>query len=154
DGCVMEGATSEVSSLAGHLQLDNLIVIYDANNVSLDGPLSQSCSENTHMRYEAYGWEVFEMDGNNLDEGAEVLSKIKIKQTRPRLIIAHTIIGKGSPHKAGTSKVHGSPLGVDEVKASKEALGIPEEPFYIPQAVTDYFRKKISQDIALEDDWK
>lgn len=154
DGCIMEGCTSEVSSLAGHLKLNNIIAIYDANNVSLDGPLNQCCSENTRLRYEAYGWEVFEVDGNDLDALAAVLSHARCHQTCPRLIIARTIIGKGSPHKAGTFKVHGSPLGIDEVKASKEALGIPQEPFYIPQSVTDYFNKKINQDIAAEDDWK
>lgn len=154
DGCIMEGCTSEVSSLAGHLKLDNLIAIYDANNISLDGPLNQCCSENTRMRYEAYGWEVFEVDGNNLEAVAAIFSRTAVKQTRPRLIIAHTIIGKGSPHKAGSSKAHGSPLGVEEVKETKIALGIPEEPFFIPQSVTEFFRKKIPQDTALEDEWK
>lgn len=153
DGCVMEGCTSEVSSLAGHLKLDNIIAIYDSNHVSLDGPLSDSLSENTRMRYEAYGWEVFEVDGNDIDAVAEVFTKARHQQHRPRLIIASTIIGKGSPHKAGTSKAHGAPLGVDEVKATKEALGIPEETFYVPQAVTDFFQKKLSQDTEQENEW-
>ena len=154
DGCVMEGITSEASSLAGHLKLNNLIAIYDANDVSLDGPLSECCSENTKLRYQAYGWEVFEIDGNDLEAIAELFNRIKLNQERPRLVIARTIIGKGSPHKAGTSKVHGSPLGPDEVKATKIALGIPEEPFYIPQAVEDFFEKKLSQDISSEESWK
>jgi transketolase len=154
DGCIMEGCTSEVSSLAGHLKLDNIIVIYDSNHISLDGPLDQSCSENTRMRYEAYGWEVFEVDGNNLDAVAAVLSAARSGQTRPRLVIAHTIIGKGSPHKAGSNKVHGSPLGIEEVQATKVALGIPEEPFYVPQSVTDFFRKKIVMDANSEEEWK
>lgn len=153
DGCVMEGVTSEVSSLAGHLKLDNLIAIYDANQVTLDGPLNESCSENTKLRYQAYGWEVFEVDGNDLDAVHAVISQAQQGQERPRLIIARTIIGKGSPNKAGTFKVHGSPLGPDEVKASKIALGIPEEPFFVPQAVTDFFKKKLSQDVALEEEW-
>lgn len=153
DGCIMEGCTGEVSSLAGHLKIDNLIAIYDSNNISLDGPLNQCCSENTRMRYESYGWEVFEVDGNNLEAVAAIFSRVTIKQTRPRLIIAHTIIGKGSPHKAGSNTAHGSPLGVEEVKETKIVLGIPEEPFYVPQAVTDFFSKKISQDSTLEDDW-
>jgi transketolase len=154
DGCIMEGCTSEASSLAGHLKLDNIIAIYDSNHVSLDGPLDQCCSENTRMRYEAYGWEVFEVDGNDLDAVAAVFSRARFNQTRPRLIIAHTIIGKGSPNKAGSSKVHGSPLGADEVKFTKEALGIPEEPFYVPQAVTDFFQKKLAHDISNEEEWK
>lgn len=154
DGCVMEGVTSEVSSFAGHLKLDNLIVIYDANRVTLDGPLSESCSEDTKMRYQAYGWEVFEVDGNDLDAIHAVLTQVRENQDRPRLIIARTVIGKGAPNKAGTSKVHGSPLGAEEVTATKIALGLPEEPFYIPQAVTDFFKKKLLQDVAQEDEWR
>lgn len=154
DGCIMEGCTSETSSLAGHLKLNNIIAIYDSNNVSLDGPLSDCCSENTKMRYQAYGWEVFEVDGNNIEAVAEVLQQTRLNQERPRLIIARTVIGKGSPHKAGSSKAHGAPLGAEEVKETKKALGIPEEPFFIPQAVEDHFQKKIVQDMAQEEEWK
>lgn len=154
DGCMMEGISSEVSSLAGHLKIDNLIGIYDSNNVSLDGPLPESASENTKMRYQAYGWEVFEVDGNDLDAVADLFTKIRYNQEKPRLIIAKTVIGKGSPNKAGTSKVHGSPLGVEEVKATKAALGLPEEPFFVPQAVTEFFKKKLDKDVELEDEWK
>lgn len=154
DGCIMEGVTSEVSSLAGHLNLDNLIVIYDANNISLDGPLRDSCSEDTKRRYQAYGWEVFEADGNNLDSVYATLTAARSNQTKPRLIIAHTIIGKGSPNKAGTSKVHGSPLGPDEIKATKEALNWPEEPFYVPQTVKDFFKTRLEINIRQEDAWK
>lgn len=153
DGCVMEGITSEVSSLAGHLKLNNLIVIYDSNHVSLDGPLGESCSENTKMRYQAYGWEVLEIDGNDLDAIHSAISKAKEHQQKPVLIIATTVIGKGSPNKAGTSKVHGSPLGEEEVKAVKAILGWPEEPFFIPQTVKDFFSKKLSQDATLQQNW-
>jgi len=154
DGCIMEGITSEASSLAGHLKLDNLIAIYDSNHVTLDGPISESCSENTKMRYQAYGWEVFEVDGNDLDAVADVFTRTRYNQERPRLIIAHTIIGKGSPNKAGTNKAHGSPLGVEEIKATKVALGWPEEPFFVPQTVTDFFKRKQVQDAAHEEEWK
>lgn len=154
DGCIMEGVTSETSSLAGHLKLDNLIAIYDANKVSLDGPLSDSCSEDTKKRYQAYGWEVFEVDGNDIDAVHAVFTQAKQNQERPRLIIARTIIGKGSPNKAGTSKVHGAALGPEEVKATKIALGASEEPFYVPQAVYDFFKKKLAQDAAQEEEWK
>ncbi len=154
DGCVMEGISSEVSSLAGHLKLDNLVAIYDANNVSLDGPLPDCCSEDTKARYRAYGWDVFEIDGNDLDAIHAVFSQVRQHQERPCLIVAHTIIGKGSPHKAGTSKAHGSPLGPDEVKASKEALGIPLEDFYVPQAVLDFFQNKLPKDAQEEEKWK
>lgn len=153
DGCVMEGITSEVSSLAGHLNLNNLIAIYDSNDVSLDGPLQDCCSEDTKKRYQAYGWEVLEVDGNNIDAVYTVLNEARTNQTRPRLIIAHTIIGKGSPNKAGTSKAHGSPLGAEEIKASKEALNWPEEPFYVPQAVKDFFKKKLIEDASLQERW-
>lgn len=154
DGCIMEGVTSEVSSFAGHLKIDNLIAIYDANSVTLDGPLAESCSENTKMRYQAYGWEVFEVDGNDLEAVHQVIDKALKDQTRPRMIIAKTVIGKGSPNKAGTFKVHGAPLGVDEVKATKIALHAPEEPFYVPQAVYDFFKKKLTQDQEAEKKWK
>jgi transketolase len=154
DGCVMEGISSEASSLAGHLKLDNLIALYDANHVSLDGPLSDSCSENTKMRYQSYGWEVFEVDGNDLEAVHAVFPKLIHDQHCPRLLIMHTLIGKGSPHKAGTSKVHGSPLGVEEVKATKIALGAPEEPFFVPQTVLDFFKQKLPKDAALQNEWK
>lgn len=153
DGDVMEGVTSEVSSLAGHLKLNNLIAIYDSNHVTLDGPLGESCSENTKMRYQAYGWDVYEIDGNDLDAIHAAIMRARTNQQSPVLIIATTIIGKGSPNKAGTSKVHGSPLGVDEVKAAKAQLGWPEESFYIPQAVKDFFKKKLLQDATLEQNW-
>lgn len=145
DGCMMEGVSSEVSALAGHLKLNNLVGIYDANHVCLDGPLGESSSENTKMRYEAYGWEVHVIDGNSLDEIENVFIKIKGSQEKPILIIAHTVIGKGSPNKAGTSKAHGAPLGEEEVKATKENLGLPAEDFYVPQAVIDYFKKHLEK---------
>jgi len=155
DGCIMEGVSAEASSFAGHLGLDNLILIYDANKITLDGPLAESCSEDTKMRYRAYGWDIYEMDGNDLDQIEETFNKIKsVPQKKPILLMSHTIIGKGSPHKAGTSKAHGAPLGVDEVIATKKALGLPDEDFFVPQAVKTYFEQKIPGDIAREEEWK
>ncbi len=154
DGCMMEGISSEASSLAGHLKLDNLVLIYDSNNISLDGPLAESMSEDTKKRYQAYGWDVFEIDGHSLEEIDAVFTKIRAKQTRPCLVVARTIIGKGSPNKAGTHHVHGSPLGEDEVLASKRELGLPEEPFFVPQAVYDYFARKQEKLANLENKWK
>lgn len=153
DGCVMEGISSEVSSLAGHLKLDNLVAIYDANRISLDGPLAECCSEDTKARYLAYGWDVFEIDGHDLDAIHTVFSQIREKQERPCLVIAHTLIGKGAPNKAGTCKAHGSPLGKEEILAAKEILGIPQEEFYIPQSVRNYFHHRLGQDAALEEKW-
>lgn len=154
DGCMMEGCASEVSSLAGHLKLDNLIAIYDANKICLDGPVSECLSEDTKARYLAYGWDVYEVDGHNLDAIHAIFTEARLNQKRPRLIIAHTIIGKGSPHKAGTSKAHGSPLGVEEVKETKLALGIPEEAFFVPPVVYEYFKKKKTLDVAQEEEWR
>lgn len=154
DGDVMEGCASEASALAGHLKIDNLIAIYDSNHICLDGPLSECFSENTKKRYEAYGWEVFEVDGHDLDALHHVLTDARIKQERPRLVIATTVIGKGSPNKAGSNKAHGSPLGAEEVLLAKHQLGIPEDPFFVPPAVYEYFKKKRQQDAALEMEWK
>ncbi|MFQ5728771.1 MAG: transketolase family protein, partial [Waddliaceae bacterium] len=131
-----------------------LIVIYDSNHISLDGPLSESCSEDVKARYKAYGWDVHEMDGHDLDSIHATLSRVGAEQERPTLIVATTIIGKGAPNKAGTHKVHGSPLGEEEVKAAKEALGLSEEPFYVPQAVYDYFQTKSRRDLSKEEEWK
>ena len=114
DGDIMEGVCSEASSLAGHLKLDNLIFIYDSNQITLDGHLAESCSEDTKARYQAYGWDVFEVGGYDLDALHNILTNLRECQKRPAFIIAHTIIGKGSPHKSGSSKAHGSPLGPEE----------------------------------------
>ncbi len=153
DGDVMEGINHEVSSFAGHLHLDNLIVIYDANKITLDGPLSESMDEDTAARFRAYGWDVLEMDGYDFDQMHETITAARTNQKRPVLIIAHTVIGKGSPNKAGTSKAHGAPLGPEEVEATKKNLGLPGEPFYVPKAVETYFEEKLPSEKKLEDEW-
>lgn len=155
DGCLMEGVSQEACSLAGHLGLDNLVLIFDSNHITLDGPLDQSGSEDTAKRFEAYGFAVHECNGNNLDEIESTFDKIKSDPGgKPHLIIAHTVIGFGSPNKAGTNKAHGSPLGEEEVELTKKALGIPEEDFFIPQAVKNFFEQKLEKDLAYEDEWK
>ncbi len=154
DGCLMEGVSAEASSLAGHLGLNNLVLIYDANQVTLDGFLAESDSEDTKMRYKAYGWDVYEIDGYDFDAMEKVFSSLCDEQTKPALVYMRTVIGKGSPNKAGTHKVHGSPLGQEEVEATKKALGLPEEEFYVPQAVYTYFEQKLAKDAALETKWK
>ena len=153
DGCLQEGVSHEASGLAGHLQLDNLVLIHDANKVTLDGPLSQSCSEDVPARYRAYGFETYEVDGHDLDALHSLFTEIQEMQKKPVFVTMRTIIGKGSPNKAGTYKVHGSPLGDEELAATKEALGLPEEPFYIPQVVQDYFVEKLKKDQQREEDW-
>ena len=154
DGCLMEGVSSEASSFAGHLQLNNLILMHDANKITLDGFLKDSSSEDVKMRYQAYGWDVFEVDGYDFDNMDAVFSQINQSQKKPTLVIVHTIIGKGSPNKAGTHKVHGSPLGIEEVAATKKALGLPEEDFYVPQAVYNFFEQRLVKQGALEQKWK
>lgn len=154
DGCLMEGISSEASSLAGHLNLNNLILIHDANKVTLDGFLAESCSEDTKMRYKAYGWDVYELDGYDFDKMDEIFTQIYREQKKPCFIEMHTIIGKGSPNKAGTHKVHGSPLGPEEVEATKKALGLPEEDFYVPQPIYSFFEQKCAKDGTSEQKWK
>lgn len=153
DGCVMEGVSAEVSSLAGHLQLDNLVVFYDANQICLDGPIAETLSEDTAARYRAYGWEVHTIDGNDLEAIHQLFSTLK-EQKRPALVIARTIIGKGSPNKAGTHKVHGSPLGPEEVAATKESLGLPQTAFYLPESVRAFFIHRQKEQAAVEAQWQ
>lgn len=153
DGCIMEGVSSEASSFAGHLGLDNLILVYDSNHVCLDGPLIECCSEDTKMRYRSYGWDVFELDGYDFDQMEKIFSSLRKNQTKPTIIVATTIIGHGSPHVAGTSKAHGSPLGPEELALTKKALGLPDEEFYVPQAVKKYFEEKIKKQQELQDQW-
>lgn len=153
DGCMMEGVFSEASSFAGHLKLDNLVLIYDSNHVCLDGPTSECFSEDTKGRYKAYGWDVYDIDGYDFDGMETTFNEIRRKQDKPVLVVLRTVIGKGSPHKAGTSKVHGSPLGPDEVLATKEALGLPKEEFYVPQSVRTFFEQKLPKEAALEAEW-
>lgn len=153
DGCIMEGVSSEASSLAGHLQLNNLVLIYDANNICLDGALAECCSEDTKARYRAYNWDVHELDGYDFDGMEAIFGELKKNQEKPTLVVLRTVIGKGAPHKAGTHKVHGSPLGPEEVAATKEALGLPKEEFYVSQSVRTFFEQKIVKDAALEAAW-
>ena len=153
DGCLQEGVSQEASSFAGHLGLDNIVLIHDSNKITLDGPLSQSSSENVPERYRAYGWETHEVDGHDLDALHSLLTDVRETQTKPVFITMRTIIGKGSPNRAGTHKVHGAPLGEEEMKATKKALGLSDEPFYIPQMVVDYFEEKLKSDEHKEEEW-
>ncbi len=154
DGCIMEGISSEASQLAGHLGLDNLILLYDANQICLDGPLKETCSEDTLARYRGYGWEVHELDGHDLDQLDTKLREVRENQKKPALVMCRTIIGKGSPHKAGTHKAHGSPLGAEEAKLTKEELGLPEETFFIPQAVKSYFEGRLKERVKAYTEWQ
>jgi transketolase len=142
DGDLMEGIASEAASLAGHLKLGKLIYLYDNNHISLDGPTSWTFTENVGQRFEAYGWHVQEVsDGNDVEAIDAAIRAAQAETGRPSLIMVRTIIGYGSPNKAGTSAAHGSPLGAEEVALTKENLGWPTEPaFYLPDGVVDHFR--------------
>lgn len=141
DGCMMEGVTSEAASLAGHLGLDRLIVLYDSNHISIDGRTEITFTEDVGARFRAYGWQVLEVDGQNLAGIASVLRLAKDNSTQPSLIICHTTIGSGSPKWSGSEKIHGNPLGQEEVAATKINIGLdPQEFFTVEPRVYDYLR--------------
>lgn len=142
DGDMQEGVTYEAASLAGHLSLGKLIVLYDANKVTLDGPLSMSFSENAKKRYEACNWQVLEVkDGNDINEIHKAIKKGKKEQFKPTLIIVNTVIGFGSANQ-GTNKVHGAPLGKEDGKNAKLSYGFDHDEFYVPEEVYEDFKKK------------
>lgn len=139
DGDMQEGVTYEAASLAGHLSLGKLIVLYDANQVTLDGPLSMSFSEDVKKRYEAIGWQVIKVkDGNDINEIQKAIRKGKKELYKPTLIIVNTVIGYGSSNQ-GTNKVHGNPLGKEDGKKAKLSYGFDHEEFYVPEEVYDDF---------------
>ncbi|TYR81137.1 transketolase [Priestia megaterium] len=148
DGDLMEGVSAEAASLAAHLQLGRLVVLYDSNDISLDGDLDRSFSESVEDRFKAYGWQVIRVeDGNDLTEIANAIEAAKADLTRPTLIEVKTTIGYGSPNRAGTSGVHGSPLGAEETKLTKEAYTWTfEEDFYVPEEVYAHFKATIADD--------
>jgi transketolase len=140
DGDLMEGVTSEACSLAGHLRLGKLNVLYDDNRISIDGPTSLAFSEDVGRRYEAYGWHVQRVaDGNDLG-ALDVAMASAAAEPRPSLIVVRTHIGYGSPHKQDSAEAHGAPLGAEEARLTKQALGWPEEPtFLVPDAAREAF---------------
>jgi transketolase len=141
DGDLMEGVASEASSLAGHLRLGRLKVLYDSNRISIDGSTDLAFTEDVDTRYRAYGWQVLHVDdGNDLDELAAAMAEAEAETSRPTLVEVRTVIGYGSPKKAGTAEVHGAPLGADEAKATKRALGWPEgEELHVPAEARETF---------------
>lgn len=156
DGDLMEGVSAEAASLAGHLKLGRLIVLYDSNDISLDGKLEKTFSENVEKRFEAYGWQVLRVeDGNDLAAIDQALRNAKSEMSRPTLIEVKTVIGFGAPNKAGSSSAHGSPLGKRETKLTKESYQWPyEEEFYVPDSIYEHVKKKVIEHGGkLEKDW-
>ncbi|MDW7617416.1 transketolase [Peribacillus simplex] len=145
DGDLMEGVSAEAASLAGHLQLGRLVVLYDSNDISLDGDLSQSFSESVANRFKSYGWQYVRVeDGNDLQEIAKAIEEAKTDEARPTLIEVKTVIGYGSPNRSGKSAVHGAPLGADELKLTKEAYKWTfEEDFHVPEEVYSHFNESV-----------
>ena len=132
DGCLMEGISHEVASLAGTWGLNKLIVLYDDNGISIDGHVEGWFTDDTPKRFEAYGWNVIpRVDGHSVEAVAAAIASAKAQNSKPTLICCKTVIGRGSPHKAGTHDVHGSPLGAEEVAATRAALGITAAPFEV-----------------------
>jgi len=143
DGDLMEGVSAEAGSLAGHLGLGNLIYLYDDNHVTIDGPTTLAFSEDVAMRFGAQRWHVQKVDGNDAEALGAALAEAREETGRPSLIVMRTTIGYGSPHLAGKSKTHGSPLGTEEARATKEAAGWPLEPdFLVPDDVRAYLAER------------
>ncbi|MGL4279612.1 MAG: transketolase family protein, partial [Albidovulum sp.] len=152
DGCLMEGISQEAISLAGHLKLNRLIVFWDDNNITIDGKVSLSDSTDQLARFEASGWRAERIDGHDPAAINAAILRAK-KSDKPSLIACKTVIGKGAPTKAGTEKVHGAPLGADELKAAKAALGWAHGPFEVPKNVYDLWSATARRGAAARKAW-
>ncbi len=154
DGDLMEGLSYEAASIAGHLHLGRLIYFYDDNSISIDGPTSITFGEDVSKRFQAAGWHVQEVDGHDRDAIAEAISEALSVEDRPSLIRCKTVIAHGAPKLAGTSKSHGAPLGDEEVRGAKEALGLPpDEKFHIPESVREFFSQSMERGRSRRLEW-
>ena len=154
DGCLQEGISHEACSFAGHNKLGKLIMLYDSNNITIDGPTHISFTEDTRKRFEAYGWQVFEIDGHDYDQINAAIAEAKKEKSKPSIIICKTIIGFGSPNRAGTSKAHGEPFPAEEIELMKEKLGLPKDKsFFIPNEISDLRAKTQEKGESLENQW-
>jgi transketolase len=156
DGDMMEGVVGEACALAGHLRLGKLIVLYDDNKVTLAGSAALTYTENIELRFKSYGWQVQTVkDGNDVAAIDRAIKKAKKNTDRPSLICVQSTIGYGAPCKQGTCDAHGSPLGADEIKGAKAALGWPAEPsFFVPDEARKLFRKALSHGKKIENKWQ
>ena len=153
DGCLMEGISHEAASMAGHFQLGHLIVLFDDNGISIDGKTELTVSDDISARFEAYGWQVLACDGHDMAAIDSAISAAKADISKPSLIRCKTVIGKGAPTLSGTSKVHGAPLGAEEIAGAREALDWPHAPFEIPQEVLDAWRAIGQHGAAARQSW-
>ncbi len=154
DGDLQEGIASEAASLAGHLQLSRLVVLYDDNHIQLDGPTSMAWSEDVLKRFDAYRWHTERVEDGNDIAAIEAAINVAVTEDRPSLIAVRTHIGFGSPNKQDSQKAHGAPLGPDEVRLTKEAYGWdPDRSFYVPDVVRDHFRSAVQVGEDLVEDW-
>ena len=156
DGDLMEGISHEACSLAGHLKLGKLIGLYDDNHITIDGDTALAFSDDTAKRFESYGWHTQRVsDGNDLDALDRAIEAAKRVTDKPSLIVIRTHIGWGSPHKQDTAEAHGAPLGVDEVKLTKQNLGWPSlEPFHVPEEALAHWRRARERGSRLEAEWQ
>lgn len=156
DGCLMEGVSGEASSLAGTLELGKLIVLYDSNNISIEGDTDIAFREDVAKRYEAYGWQVLKVsDGNDIEAIENAIEEAKAETKKPSIIIVKNQIGFGCPAKQGKASAHGEPLGTENVAAMKENLGWKVEPaFYVPEEVYANMNRYIEKGVLKEDNWK
>ena len=154
DGCLQEGISHEACSFAGHNKLGKLIMLYDSNNITIDGPTHISFTEDTRKRFEAYGWQVLEIDGHDYDQINAAIAEAKKEKSKPSIIICKTIIGFGSPNRAGTSKAHGEPFPAEEIELMKEKLGLPKDKsFFVPDEISDLRAKTQEKGENLENKW-
>jgi len=154
DGDMMEGISSEAASFAGTIGLGKLVYLYDDNEISIEGSTDLAFKEQVDGRFRAYGWHVQHVDGNDVEAVTEALEAARAEQARPSLIIARTRIGFGSPHKEGSAEAHGAPLGEEEIRLTKRALGWPEEKqFYVPDEALSEFRNAAGRGREWEEAW-
>tara|TARA_X000000950_G_scaffold129592_2_gene161903 strand:+ start:1017 stop:2993 length:1977 start_codon:yes stop_codon:yes gene_type:complete len=154
DGCLMEGVSHEAASMAGHMGLGRLIVLFDDNGISIDGSTDLAVSDDTTARFAAYGWQVLAVDGHDMKAVSAAITEARAEEDKPTLIRCRTVIGYGAPTKAGTSGAHGAPLGGDEIAGTRAALGWSHEPFEIPQPIIDSWRTVGARGRAARGAWQ